>query len=113
MHLDSEISAAPTAKSRSGCVSLQNCAILWQISVQLAGAGMAASKKEKTVSYRRAVWLNDDPTSTTLGACLRLALAKLKHPDERIIPRGNGQETKLCDWRDRVPWRGVGAVVLG
>jgi hypothetical protein len=89
MHL---ASAAP----RPGCGAPANYAILWRISIRLAGGGIVASKREKTISYRRGVWLNKDQSSTTLALCLKQAAVKLKSPDERIIPRGNGQEIKLC-----------------
>lgn len=54
------------------------------------------NKREKTVSYRRAEWLNDDPTSLNLGMCLKQATDKLKTVDERVIVRPNGQYVRLA-----------------
>ncbi|MEA2951169.1 MAG: hypothetical protein QOJ96_689 [Alphaproteobacteria bacterium] len=53
------------------------------------------SKREKTISYRRAEWLNDDPSSINLGMCLKQAADKLKSVAERTIVRANGQQVKL------------------
>jgi hypothetical protein len=58
-----------------------------------------ANKREKTVSYRRAEWLNDDPTSLNLGMCLKQAADKLKSVDERTIVRANGQHVRLVSMK--------------
>jgi hypothetical protein len=52
-------------------------------------------KREKTVSYRRAEWLNDEPSSVNLGMCIKQAADKLKTVDERTIVRANGQHVRL------------------
>jgi hypothetical protein len=57
------------------------------------------AKREKTVSYRRAEWLNDDPTSLNLGMCLKQAADTLKTVDERTIIRANGQQVRLVSMK--------------
>ena len=54
-----------------------------------------ATKKEKTLSYRRAIWLNDDPASISLGYCIKQATAKLTSIDDRTITRDGDQLMKL------------------
>ena len=56
--------------------------------------GMAA-KKDKTLSYRRAIWLNENPASISLASCIKQATAKLTGIDDRTIPRDGGQLMKL------------------
>jgi hypothetical protein len=58
-----------------------------------------ASKREKTVSYRRAEWVNDDPSSLNLGMCLKQAADKLKSVDERTIVRASGQHVRLVSMK--------------
>jgi hypothetical protein len=50
-----------------------------------------AEKREKTLSYRRAEWLDAVPKGTNLESCLRDAHDALKTVDERTIVRDNGQ----------------------
>ena len=50
-----------------------------------------AQKREKTLSYRRAEWLDPMPKGTNLELCLRDAHGALKTVDERTIVRDNGQ----------------------
>ena len=57
------------------------------------------AKKEKTVSYRRAEWLNDNPGGLTLEGCLREALKKLKTVSDRTIISG-GQLTSVAKTKD-------------
>lgn len=52
--------------------------------------------KERTVSYRRADWLNENPASINLGSCVKQAVAKLKSVDDRTISRPGGQLMKLA-----------------
>jgi hypothetical protein len=55
-------------------------------------------KKEKTISYRRAVWL-DGTHGLTLEKCLKDAHINLKTIDERtIVP--HGQEKKSINSKD-------------
>ncbi|MBG6158233.1 hypothetical protein IWQ52_004291 [Labrenzia sp. EL_159] len=54
-----------------------------------------ANKKEKTLSYRRTMWLNDNPQSINLQMCIKQASDKLKSIEDRTIGRGNGQLMKL------------------
>lgn len=56
------------------------------------------AKKEKTVSYRRAEWL-DDAVGLTLEWCLREAHKKLTTIDDRTISRG-GQDIKSVKLKD-------------
>jgi hypothetical protein len=53
-------------------------------------------KREKTVSYRRAEWLTDDPKSMSLSGFIKQASDKLTTVDERTITRDSGQEIKLA-----------------
>lgn len=54
-----------------------------------------ADTRERTVSYRRADWLIQDPDSINLGSCIKQASGKLKSIEERTIQRPNGQLMKL------------------
>ena len=47
--------------------------------------------KQKTLSYRRAEWLEAVPKGTTLESCLRTAHNTLKTVEERTIIRDSGQ----------------------
>jgi hypothetical protein len=51
-------------------------------------------KRDKTVSYRRALWLNENPETINLGMCISLMAAKLTVVSDRIVRRGD-QELKL------------------
>lgn len=57
-----------------------------------------ADKKEKTISYRRAVWL-DGTHGLTLEKCLKEAHKNLKTIDERTIAQ-HGQEKKSINSKD-------------
>jgi hypothetical protein len=50
-----------------------------------------ADKREKTLSYRRAEWLEEPPGSLTLEQLLKSAHRKLKSVAERTILRDTGQ----------------------
>jgi hypothetical protein len=56
-------------------------------------------QREKTVSYRRAEWLNDDPSSINLAMCLKQAAEKLTTVDERTIVRANGQYVRVVSMK--------------
>ncbi len=58
-----------------------------------------ADSKERTVSYRRAVWVIDEPESINLGSMVKQALARLRTVEDRTIERANGQLTKLLKVR--------------
>lgn len=60
-----------------------------------AGEAMA-TQRDKTVSYRRAVWFNDNPASINLAMCVRDAAAKLTTVADRTIPRAGGQYVSLA-----------------
>lgn len=77
---------------RQSCVNLPLRAILW-------GERVVPSRREKTISYRRAVWV-DGVLGITLESCIRDAHTKLKSLDERTIGHG-GQLTKSAKQRNR------------
>lgn len=52
----------------------------------------------KTVSYRRAVWLDPERADSDLEKCLVKAHAKLKKVSERKFKRGDGQFVKGYKW---------------
>ncbi|QAY95906.1 hypothetical protein CWB41_09350 [Methylovirgula ligni] len=56
-----------------------------------------AAKREKTISYRRAEWL--DEANTTLEKCVRDALKKLPTVSDREIVNG-GQITRIAKHKD-------------
>ncbi len=53
-------------------------------------------KREKSISYRRAQWLVDDPASINLASCINQAAVKLTTVAERTVPRGNGRFVRLA-----------------
>jgi hypothetical protein len=53
-------------------------------------------KREKTVSYRRAQWLVDNPASINLAMCVKQAAQKLRTNAERTLARSNGQLIRLA-----------------
>lgn len=55
-----------------------------------------ADTKERTVSYRRADWLNIEPASINLGSCVKQAVTRLKSVDERTISRPGGRLMRLA-----------------
>jgi hypothetical protein len=55
-----------------------------------------ADKRQKTVSYRRAQWVNEDPASINLAMCIRDAAAKLTTFADRTVARGGGQLVSLA-----------------
>jgi hypothetical protein len=55
----------------------------------LGGKGAVADTKEKIISYRRAEWLIDNPTSATLSGLLKQAIDKLQTASERTVSRGD------------------------
>jgi hypothetical protein len=57
---------------------------------------MAADKRERTLTYRRALWLNDDPATISLESCVRQACEKLKTVGERTIIHGEGQYVSIA-----------------
>ena len=61
---------------------------------------MSGDKRERTVSYRRANWLNKDPDTISLEWCVRSACANLKTVDERSIMRGDGQFVSIAAERE-------------
>ncbi|MGQ0589442.1 MAG: hypothetical protein ACT4N8_07915 [Sphingosinicella sp.] len=48
-----------------------------------------ADKKEKIISFRRAEWLIDNPTSATLSGLLKQAIDKLQTAADRTVSRGD------------------------
>lgn len=75
----------------AGCANLPSRAT-W-------GEGVVPSKREKTISYRRAAWV-DGVHGITLERCIRDAHANLKSVDERTIGFG-GHLTKSAKQRNR------------
>jgi hypothetical protein len=57
-----------------------------------------ADKKEKTISYRRAIWV-EGKTGITLERCLKDALKNLKTIEERTVSQ-QGQEKKIISSRE-------------
>ena len=55
-----------------------------------------ADKREKSISYRRAQWLVDDPASINLASCIKQAAVKLTTVAERTVPRNNGKFVRLA-----------------
>jgi hypothetical protein len=55
-----------------------------------------ADKKEKTISYRRAEWLIDQPDSISLELCLKQTVNNLKNVKERTVVRATGQHLRLA-----------------
>lgn len=45
-------------------------------------------KKQRTIGYRRAEWLIDNPASISLSSCVKQAMTKLKSIEDRTISRG-------------------------
>ncbi len=60
-----------------------------------------ADKKERTVSYRRADWLIQQPESINLASCIKQSSVRLKTVDERTIQRANGQLIRLASLKGR------------
>ncbi|MBB4304083.1 hypothetical protein GGD81_003138 [Rhodobium orientis] len=54
-----------------------------------------ADKKDKTLSYRRATWFNENSKSIDLQSCIKEATTKLKSIDDRTIKRGDDKLVKL------------------
>ena len=54
-----------------------------------------AERRDKTLSYRRAEWVNANPASINLAQCIKQATDTLKSIDDRTIVRENGQHVKL------------------
>jgi hypothetical protein len=55
-----------------------------------------ADKRDKVISYRRAVWWIEKPDTITLSMCIAQAIAKLPKLDDRQVPRNGGQELTLA-----------------
>jgi hypothetical protein len=55
-----------------------------------------ADKRDKSISYRRAQWLVDDPASINLASCIKQAAVKLMTVAERTVPRGDGRFVRLA-----------------
>lgn len=55
-----------------------------------------ADKRDKSISYRRAQWLIDDPTSINLASCIKQAAVKLTTVAERTVPRDDGRFVRLA-----------------
>jgi hypothetical protein len=55
-----------------------------------------ADKKDKSLSYRRALWLNADPTSISLASCIKQSTTTLTTVEERTVERENGQRVQLA-----------------
>jgi hypothetical protein len=78
--------------------SLNGCGSVWYVIVQIGGAGMA-DKKEKVLTYRRAIWVRDEktpPIHSTLCGFIKQASNKLKDVAARTLARDNGQAIKLA-----------------
>ena len=58
-----------------------------------------ALQRQKTVSYRRAEWIDDGVTAPPLENCLRQALNQLKTIDDRTIIQG-GSQAKVAKQQD-------------
>jgi hypothetical protein len=56
--------------------------------------------KERTVSYRRAEWLVDEPGSINLASCVKQCCQRLKTVDERSFVRSSGQVVKLLSMKE-------------
>lgn len=59
-----------------------------------------ADKREKSLSYRRCVWLNNDPSTISLSQCIKQATDKLRTLDDRTIGR-SGQLIKLLSLKPK------------
>lgn len=81
--------------ANGGWVNNSTVAIVVSLLPGLAGGLGMVEKRDKTLSYRRAEWFNADPSSISLGRCLKEALAKLKDIDERTVVRDSSQHMKL------------------
>lgn len=64
-------------------------------SAMIGGTTVLATKKDKSLSYRRALWLNADPKSITLVSCIKQSTTKLGTVEERTVERDNGQRVRL------------------
>ena len=74
------------------------CAIILGV---FRGEDAMANKREKTISYRRAVWVQG-AHGLTLEKCIRDAHAALKSVDERTIGQG-GQLTRSAKQKNYAP----------